>query len=201
MIELIKEYWSEILSIVGAAAWMPIILNPIFNYFRRVQATVLDARILTNGHTVSVGKREKKNGTILLIALNFFIRKATIFANHFDICVKLNNGASLRTENLDYSTLSSNNDNGTISDFFVPVESEFNISRTIHPNVDNIKYIAILVESASFSNLDEISEIEIRLYYTKFKNKLLSKKIKLKSSDFPRFNSSHLIDEVERVRK
>lgn len=40
MLELITKYWSEILSVVGAAAWLPVIFPPIINHFRRIQSTV-----------------------------------------------------------------------------------------------------------------------------------------------------------------
>ncbi len=202
MIGFIKEYWSEILSVIGAAAWMPIIFSPIINFFRKVQVTVLDSRILSNGYMTSAIDREKKTGTIILMTLNFFIKKITLFAKKIDVSVKLNNGASLKTEILDFSNITSENtDRGTYSDFFVPINQEFNISRTIKPNVDNIKYLAILVESASFLKIDEVSEIEIRLFYSEKKCKFFSKKVVLKFEDFPRFNASRLIDEVERVRK
>ena len=202
MIEFIKEYWSEILSVIGAAAWMPIIFSPIINFFRKVQVTVLDSRILSNGYMTSAIDREKKTGTIILMTLNFFIKKITLFAKKIDVSVKLNNGASLKTEILDFANITSENtDRGTYSDFFVPINQEFNISRTIKPNVDNIKYLAILVESASFLKIDEVSEIEIRLFYSEKKCKFFSKKVVLKFEDFPRFNASRLIDEVERVRK
>lgn len=113
--------------------------------------------------------------------------------------VKLKDGTVSNCETLDFSTLTSNNDDGTESTFDVRIKDEFNISRTINPNVDNIKFIAVLVKSATFSNIDEISEIEIRLFYRNIKCNLFSKRIILKPSDFPTFNSSHLLDTVEQV--
>ncbi len=205
MLEYIKENCMEILSIIGAAAWLPIVFGPIIrgiiNYFRKIQATILDSRILTDGQGVSVGKRQIKKGTILMFATNLFIEKTTVFARKISVKVELKNGAKLNTELLDFSTITSNNDDKTKSIFNVPIDKEFNISRTIHPNIDNIKYIAVLVESADFARIDEISEIHIRLFYHSLKCKLFSKKIVIRSSDFPTFNSSHLIDMVERFNK
>lgn len=197
MKEFIAQNWAEILSVVGAAAWLPIIISPLMNCFRRVKATVLDSRILTNGHGVSVRKKQRKNGTILMIVANMFIKKVSFFARDISVKVKLKNGAKLNCEILDFSTLTSNNDDGSTSGFAVPDEKEFNISRTIHPDTDNIKYIAVLVESANFSKIDEIEEVEINLYYFSKKLSALSKKVLLKNEDFPTFNSANLISVVE----
>ena len=201
--DFIKENWTEILSVVGAAAWLPIVFKPIIrgviNYFRKVNAATLDSRVLTNATSESVGRKEKIKGTILLLTVNLFVKEITLFARKLSVKVTLKNGTVSNCEMLDFSTLTSNNDDGTESTFDVPVKDEFNISRTIHPNVDNIKFVAVLVKSATFSNIDEISDIEIRLYYRNIKCDLFSKTITLKPSDFPTFNSSHLIDAVERI--
>ena len=109
--------------------------------------------------------------------------------------------ASLKTEILDFSGITSNNSDGTESTFDVSVKHEFNISRTLCPNEDNIKYIAVLVESANFSKTDEIDQINIRLCSGRIFNKLFAKRITIKSEDFPTFNSSHLIDNVERIHR
>lgn len=203
MLEFIKENWTEILSIVGAAAWLPIVFKPIIrsiiNYFRKVHIATLDSRILTDAKSVSVGRKEKIKGTILLLTVNLFIKDITLFARNMSVKVKLKDGTVSNCEILDFSTLKSNNDDGTESTFDVHVKDEFNISRTIHPNVDNIKFIAVLVKSATFSNIDEISEIEIRLFYRSIKCNWFSKKVSIKQSDFPTFNSSHLLDTVERT--
>ena len=199
MKEFFTENWTEILSIVGALAWIPILFCPIINYLRVMQGTLLDCKILTNGKGVSAGQKEKKQGTILMIAINLFINKVTIFAKFISIKVKLKNGAVLNTELLDFSTLESNNDDSTKSVFMVPIEYELNVSRTIHCNVDNIKFVSFLVESASFSSIDEVDEIVMRFYYFGNRCKLFSKKVTLVSSEFPRFNTSGLIRQVEKV--
>lgn len=198
MLEFIKNYWSEILSIVGAAAWLPIIIIPVVNHFRKMQATILDSHILTNGKGISAYKKEEKNGIILMLVLNLFVKRTTLFAQKISMNVHLKNGAVLNTELLDFSTLTVNNSNGTKSNFDVPMEQEFNVSRTIYHDVDNIKYIAILVESANFSSVDEISKIEMTIFYTSRYKKFFSKKLILSSLDFPTFNSAKLIEKVER---
>ena len=200
MLEFISNHWTEILSVIGAAAWLPIIINPIINHFCKIQATVLDFKILTDGKSSCTLAQGEKKGTILLLVLNLFTEKMTIFARNISVKVKLNSGAILNTELLDYSAITSNNDNGTESMFIVPAEQEFNVSRTIHKGIDNIKYISMLVENASFSSAKEIDEIEINLYYSKKKKKIFSKKIVLSISDFPTYNTSHLIRKVEHIK-
>ena len=199
MLDFLAKHWSEILSVVGAAAWLPIVFKFISNHFRKISTTVLDSRILTNAFGVSTGRKERKNGTILLFVTNMFIKNTPFFAKDVSIDVKLKNGASLKTEILDFSGISSNNSDGTESTFDVEEEKEFNISRTIYADKDNIKYIAILVESADFSKLEEIDEINIKLCSSKILKKLFTKKITLKYENFPTFNSSHLIDNVEHI--
>lgn len=200
MLNFIKNYWSEILSVVGAAAWLPVIFKVIVNYFRQIQVTVLDSRVLTNATAVSVGKKEKISGTMLLLAMNLFIKDITLFARKISVIVKLKDGTVANSEILDFSTLKSNNDDDTTSIFDVPVKEEFNISRTINSNADNIKYMAFMVKSINFSSVDDISEIEIRIFYNCWKIKLFSKKVVIHSSDFPTFNSSHIFDVVERIQ-
>lgn len=201
MIEFIKNNWTEILSVVGAAAWLPVVFSFIFNCLRRIHVTVLDSRVLTNAFGVAAERKQKKEGTILLLATNMFIKNATFFAKKLFVDVQLKNGACLKTEILDFSGITSNNSNGTESTFDVSLKEEFNISRTLYPNEDNIKYIAVLVESANFSKVDEIDQINIRLCSSKIFNKIFAKRITITSEDFPTFNSSHLIDNVERIHR
>ena len=78
MIEFIKEYWSEILSVIGAAAWMPFIFSPIINFFRKVQVTVLDSRILSYGYLTSAIDREK-DGHNYFDDIKFFYQKDYTF--------------------------------------------------------------------------------------------------------------------------
>ncbi len=186
---------TTVLSIIGAAAWLPVIFSPIINLFRKIQITLLDSRILTNAVGMSVGMKEKKNGTLLMLVLNIYINKLTIFAKNISAIVILKNGTKLKTELLDFSTLISHNDNKTNSTFSIDREVEFNISRTIYANVDNVKYVAFLVESRNFSSIDDIEKIEICLKIGKY----FSKKSTITKDEFPKFNSTHLIEKCEIV--
>lgn len=197
MLEFIKENWDKILSVIGAAAWLPIIISPLINHFRKIHATILDIRLLTNGYGVSVDRKQKKKGTILLFASNIFVRKIPFFAKNIKVKVKLKNGAELNCELLDFSTITENNDDGTKNGFNVPSDKEFNISRTIQPDIDNIKYLAVLVESANFTDVADIEKIEIILSNCSVLQQFFSKKVTMHSKDFPVFNSTNLLKEVE----
>ena len=198
MLEFIENNWTEILSVVGALAWIPIIFTPVVNVFRKVQVTLLDSRILTKATAIAAISKGHKSGTILMMALDFYINKITIFAKNISAIIVLKNGTKLKTELLDFSTLTSDNGDGTVSAFHVPMEHEMNVSRTICGCSDNIKYISFLVESGAFNSIDEIKEIDI--YLSGF-CKLFSKKVVIKNSDFPRFNTSHLLEQFEEVKR
>ena len=199
MIDFISNNWSEILSVIGAAAWLPIVLKVLIDYFRKIHMTVLDSRILTDAFGVSAGKRQRKDGTILMFVANMFIKNTTFFARNIEIVVELKNGTKLKTEILDFSGIESNNSDGTRSVFNVSIDKEFNISRTLYADQDNIKYVAVLVESANFSSISEIQSIKIHFSSGKTINKFFAKKTEINAEDFPKFNSSHLIDNVEKV--
>lgn len=196
MVEFIETYWSEILSVIGSAAWLPIIISPIFNCFRKVQATVLDLCILPNGESISALKSEKKNGAILMLALYFFVNKVIVFARNISVSVFLNNGAQLSTVLLDFSLISANNGNDAATTYSVPIEQELNISRIIHPGVDNIKYVSLLVENVPALTVDDIKKIEIRLFYTRYRWDILPKKVVITAADFPAYNASRLIRRI-----
>ena len=146
MIDFISNNWSEILSVIGAAAWLPIVLKVLIDYFRKIHMTVLDSRILTDAFGVSAGKRQRKDGTILMFVANMFIKNTTFFARNIEIVVELKNGTKLKTEILDFSGIESNNSDGTRSVFNVSIDKEFNISRTLYADQDNIKYVASMKE-------------------------------------------------------
>lgn len=131
-----------------------------------------------------------------MLALNVYIREVPLFAEKISASVILKNGTKLNTELLDFSTLTSNNDNNTKSIYEVPLEQELNITRSIHPNIDNIKYVSFLVENANFKNPDDIDMIKLLLGSNKWWN---AKKVNILFKEFPTFNSTHLIDVCEKV--
>ena len=174
--------WALVLSIIGAAAWVPIIATPVINLFRNVSAILIDSRILTNGTGVSAEKKEKKNGTILILFINVHIKNVDFFPTDISAKIKLMSGAISNAVLLDCSTVVSNNEKGRRIIFTFPHDMEWNVYRTIHGNADNIKAVAFLAENAAFQQLQDIDEIEIILH----KDKLLRKTIKIRHSQFPK---------------
>lgn len=191
-----KISFTTIASIIGAAAWIPIIFKPICNFLRKLHVAPLDIRVLTNASGTSAYNKEKKYGTIIMLALNIYIREVPLFAEKISASVILKNGTKLNTELLDFSTLTSNNDNDTKSIYEVPLGQELNITRSIHPNIDNIKYVSFLVENANFRNPEDIDAIKLSLGSNKWWN---TKKVNILFNEFPTFNSTHMIDVCEKV--
>ena len=101
-----QETITLILGILGALAWLPIIGSSVIDHFRKLRIVSLDSYVLTNAEGISAGKKSKKTGTILMLALNLFIRKTTIFAKSILLTVELKNKTKLQAELLDFATLS-----------------------------------------------------------------------------------------------
>lgn len=188
------EIWSLVLSIIGALAWIPIIIIPFINSNRKINVSFLEYRILTNGFGVSAVTKKRKNGVLFLMVVNFFTKNHNYYPTRIDGEFKTKNGQKYYAELLDFSTITSNNDDGTKTTFCVPVEMEFNISRTVKSNTDNIKLVSFLVEKATFSQLTDIEEIRIILRSGKFQKK----SIKITKKDFPRYNSTNILDKFEK---
>lgn len=183
-----------ILSIIGALAWLPIVVTPIRDHFRKVQVVPLDTRLLINAASTSVDNVTKR-GTILILVLNIYIRKTSIFAKNIEAKVTLRNQTQLKTELLNLYTTNAKNSDGSVSRFEVPREKEFNVSRIINADSDNIKYVAFLVENGAFDSIDEIEKIEMTFKYCN----IFKKRVIIRSDEYPTFNSSALLSECEKI--
>lgn len=188
-----QELITLILSILGALAWIPIIGSAIIDHFRKLNIVPLDARVLTNAQGVSAGQKCKKNGTVLMLAINLFIRKTTLFAKTISLTVTLKNKTKLHTELLDFATLASNNDDGSTSVFDLPDGSGLNSYRTIKADEDNLKFVAFLVESGHFESINDIETMKITIQYSRW----FKKTVTLSSDEFPRFNSTRLLEKYQ----
>lgn len=192
-----QETITLILGILGALAWLPIIGSAVIDHFRKLRIVPLDSYVLTNAEGISAGKKSKKTGTILMLALNLFIRKTTIFAKSILLTVELKNKTKLQAELLDFATLSSNNNDGTISTFEIPQGSGLNSYRTIKADEDNLKFVAFLVESGSFQSIDDVEKLKFTIQYGAW----FKKNVTVTSDEFPTFNSTKLLEKYEVVRK
>ena len=192
-----QETITLILGILGALAWLPIIGSAVTDHFRKLRIVPLDSYVLTNAKGISAGKKSKKTGTILMLALNLFIKKTTIFAKSILLTVELKNKTKLQAELLDFATLSSNNNDGTISTFEIPQGSGLNSYRTIKADEDNLKFVAFLVESGSFQSIDDVEKLKFTIQYGAW----FKKNVTVTSDEFPTFNSTKLLEKYEVVRK
>lgn len=195
MLESINNHWNEILSLIGAAAWIPIIFTPIIRHFDKIYVTVLDTHFLTDG-VVSNGKGDKRKGTIVLFAMNLYIKYTDYFVQDIAAEFKLKSGALLNSKVLDFSSLLNKHDDGTLFVYDIPLGQELNVYRTINKGCDNIKYIALLVENANFDKIEDIKEIKFT-----FSHGMTHKKISIKESDFPYFNLIRKFENLERIKK
>lgn len=191
-----QETITLILSVLGALAWIPIVGTAVIDHFRCLKIVPLDSRVLTNAQGISAGQKSKKSGTILMLALNVFIKKTTIFAKSISLMVILKNKTKLQAELLDFATLSSNNNDGTTSVFVIPEGLELNSYRTIRADEDNLKFVAFLVESGTFQSIDDVEKLEISVKYGVW----FKKKVTVTNGDFPRFNSTRLLEKYEVTR-
>lgn len=185
--------WTLVLSIIGALAWIPIIITPIINALRRVHASLFEGRVLSNGKAIPAGAQEAKEGTILLLCLDMYLKNVDFFPTEISAKITLTSGTTSNAILLDCSTVIANSSDGTKSRFRIPLDMEWNVSRTIHKNSDNIKIVAFLVENASFQNLYDIETIEIVLH----SSKLCGKNFKICNTKFPRFNAPFVLSKYE----
>lgn len=188
------DKWTFILSIIGAAAWIPIVIIPIINRFRKIHINLFEYRALTNGICRPVAESKYRSGVIILLVINMFIKNVDYYPVKVKAKIKLKDKREYNAELLDIYNVTSNNDNGTISHFLPPHELVFNLSRTISKNVDNVKIISFFVEDVNELNLIDIDTIAIEFYSGSFNKKM----VVIDSSLFPLFNSTQFIGQYER---
>ena len=115
-----------------------------------------------------------------------------------EICILclLKNKTKLQAELLDFATLSSNNNDGTTSVFVMQEGLELNSYRTIRADEDNLKFVAFLVESGMFQSVDDVEKLEISVQHGIW----FKKKVIVTNEDFPKFNSTRLLEKYEVTR-
>lgn len=180
------EIWNLVVGIIGALAWAPIIISFIKEKTRKINANLVDYRIIHSAN-VTGANGEYLKGTILVLGLNFYVALKSFFAKRMEIKIKLNSGVETNCELLD-GDLMEHRDDGDY-DLFVPNEMNFNLHREIKCGKDNVRIIPILAQDLNFNEIDEIEEIRFALYEGK-----THKTVVVRYSDIPNFNRMHLID-------
>lgn len=172
--------FSFILSIVGAAAWIPIIVNYLIETLRKVHFVYLDRRIIFNATDYSNinGKQVKRTGMDIILGLNLFVYGKPFFPKNISCEIKLKDGpvhkASIYNGTIGY------NDLATQQHHTINVSPNFNMSinRSIQSNIDNIRILAFFIENLNLQTDENIEFIKIY-----FKGRFFKKKIILNSND------------------
>ena len=173
------EIWTLIISIIGALAWLPYIFNFIAKICSKPEGLLLNYVFLKNATSTSVNNREKRQGTIVLLKLNIFIKNIDIFCKKLSFIFKIKD-KYYNAELLDWHSTKME-DNGQKYYFPIDESQDFNLDRMIRKDASNIKYIALMLENVNLENFEEeVQSIEISLK---------SKKILIVQNEFPKFGN------------
>ena len=190
MLAVIKINWNEALSIIGAAAWLPIIITPILHLFNKIHITVLTVGLVINTTVQPLYQHELKSGSCIMLAVNLFIKNTTFYAEKIEAVVTLKNGNSYNGEITDFSTIVYFENTIKTKRIDIPIEHEINVSRTIFSGCDNIKCMALFVERGKINDPTDIEKIKITFKSKRGIGIFSSKSVTIQKSDFPKLNSS-----------
>lgn len=180
---------SMILGIIGAAAWLPIIITPILKFFAHIDGKLIDAKFLINAIHAKNSADMQLNGTIVLMAINFYVPGYDFFALNTKISIKTNFG-KINAILLDYSNTQCKNSDGTLTNYKVENKYDLNKDMLIFSHKSNIKFISIFLPNTDLKCLNDIKEIMIT-----FKRKICCKSVKIKSKSFPNLGIKSIIEE------
>ncbi len=182
-----------IISIVGAAAWVPIVAKFIIDFFRKINVVYLDRHFIYNVEDALIhhdGEFEKQTGMVLIFALNFFVYGKPFFARNILCELELKNGTKYKSilyeGELGYYD---SKDSPIFHTFQFPMNTNINSNRSIVPNLDNIRIIPFWFEGL---NLHDDKTIKRIIF--KFKGSFSSKKIILTNSDCVKMNYINKFD-------
>ena len=163
--------WQLLLSIIGAAAWIPIVIGWFIAGFRKIHFVYLDRHIVYN-----VTKKTKKYNTIteqkgmcLLVAVNLFVYGKPYFPKDISCEIKLKDGA-IHKADAHSGTIGYSDTNGDQHDIIIPPVNNIHINRIIDTNKNNIKILTFFVENLNMENDENIEYIKV-----KFKGHFLQK--------------------------
>lgn len=191
MKEFLAANW---LALIGALAWLPILIEIILNLFRKCHFVYLDKRFIYN---VSVtfknnGFSKTEDGMVFIMALNLFVYKYPFFPKKIECLLKLQNGAEHRAKlyegKLGYSDSEQQSGNHI---FNFPDVFNMNTSRAIFADKDNIRILPFFFENLNMKNDDSIKQITITFYGRFFK-----KKITMKNADCEKMDLISKYDKI-----
>lgn len=170
-----------VLSIIGAAAWIPILIEIMLKIFRRIHCVYLDRHIVYNVTNTSFdnGRMTQSTGMIVILALNLFVYDKPYFPKEIKCEVKLKDNAvheGICSESvIEYTDVQNPYKKHR---FVFPVQSNINFYRSLTPNTDNVRILPFFIENINMRNDDNIKSITL-----KFKGRILTKKIVIKHED------------------
>ncbi|MGN0524233.1 MAG: hypothetical protein ACI4XC_02735 [Eubacterium sp.] len=180
------EILTLILSIVGALAWLPHIVELIRKKCRNISANVVDYELITDSKAYNHNDTKSITGSIVLMAVNMFIPYESFFVEQYNITVNLKSGSKADSIIVD-GDFTIHTDNGDIL-FSVPDEYNFNLHKEIIHDKDNIRILKIMLKSTKINVVEEIESFEIVL-----KNKGDEKTVNIKLDDLPEFNKMNFL--------
>lgn len=186
------ELLALVISLVGAAAWIPAIVNLVQIKRRKVEGTIVDYRIIQDAKVEDSTRTKKEIGTILMLGINFFIADKSFFAKNYEINVSLSSGGKLKGIIVD-GVLIEHNDNEEFL-FLNPLDFNFNLRREIVPDKDNIRIVSIMIQNANFDKIEQINEVEFIFKNEEKGKRKIVKSVIFKKEDFPEFNRMRFID-------
>lgn len=182
-----------ILSLLGACTWIPFIITRIAEYLHPINCSLFDYKFIQNAHCTG-RNLERKQGTILTLALNFYLDYKSFFVNDYNIQITLSNKSNLNCELVGGKISFKASENNKIYYYCIPEQYDFNIHHEINVGGDNIRVIHILLENTSIQSLNDIETISFS-----FLNKKMSKNIILKNINFPNFNDSIFLNNFIKI--
>lgn len=178
---------SLILSIIGAAAWIPIIINSAIEAFRKIHFVYLDRKIIPDVTETKIinGETIQKKGMNIIFGLNLFIYGKPYFPHKVSCEIVLKDGPVHKANSYEGTiryTDTIKQPNNIITNtkyvFVFPLNVNININRAVHSNIDNIRILPFFIENLNLQSDGNIKYIKI-----KFKGRFLTKSIILNSND------------------
>ena len=178
---------SLVLSIIGAAAWVPIIINSIIEVFRKIHYVYLDRKIISDVvETKNVnGTVIQKKGMNIILGLNLFVYGKPYFPHQISCEIVLKDGPVHTANNYEgtirYTDTIKQPNNISMPIryvLFFPFNVNANVNRAVHSNIDNVRILPFFIENLNLQSDDNIKYIKI-----KFKGRFFTKSIILNSDD------------------
>lgn len=159
---------SDVIAVIGAAAWIPAIVQIIYSVReknetknRTISIQLMDTKFFNK---VSIYKSSNpadssKSGSVILLATNIFIPEKSFFVDSYLIKLKMKN-----IENFIIAKNIGNvgivKDNKHINDITTHIKYNFNLHREIICEKDNIRVFAIFIEENDTVTEENIENIE-----------------------------------------